>query len=383
MSLAHRFFALLYVLLILVTAYPAIGCDAIPILVNSTVRAEPAGGLSSRQTFVFEVPATGMVSLYVSTPAEGTSHLLLRDAGPDCPGASPLGDSFVSQDPASWVFAVQEAGTIAFTVASDDHTSALPAFKLRIAFAAESEAPAEVLAPMEDVPDRCGAILGGRGKLPSSQSDHSVFANDVDPWEDDIIIGHRPSGIVASLESSGLPLRVTMWSGSHCTAATQTAAGALAGNGERVAGLLYAGPFEVAIDSWAGSAGANTLAIRSYDLCSEGEIDDHADNPSCATALKPSNPLSGTLTNRFGDDEDFATFVLDRTATMALNLASRGSSALRLLDDHGQLLGEGTPAAASHVTLTRSLAAGRYFAVVTQTEPEEVSYELSLDFLAQ
>ena len=382
MSLAHRFFALLYVLLILVTAYPAIGCDAMPILVNSTVRVEPTGGRSSRQTFVFEVPATGMVSLYVSTPAEGASHLLLRDAGPNCPGASPLGDSFVSQDPASWVFAVQEAGAIAFAVDSDDSTRTLPAFNLRIAFAPESEAPAEVLAPIEDVSTLCGTVLGRRGKLLRPQSDHSVFANEVDPWEDDIIIGHRPAGIVASLESSGFPLRVTMWSGSHCTAATQTAAGALAGNGDRVAGLLYAGPFEVAIDSWAGSAGANTLAIRSYDLCSEGENDDHGNNPLCATAMKSGTPLTGTLTNRFGDDEDFATFVLDRTATVTLDLASKGSGTLRLLDDHGHLLGERIPTTGSLVTLTQSLAAGRYFVAVTQAEAEEVSYELSLDSLS-
>lgn len=378
MPSVRSFFASFFVLLSFVTTRPAAGCDAVPVVINSTFRSAPGGQLA-RQTFVVEVPGAGMVALDVGTPGAAVPRLRLESADTPCAGISPSGADLLAADPRRWVFAVAEAGEVTFAVATEDPALALPAFKLRVAFAAEPEGPGEVLTPAGDVPDQCGIALEGGASWLSPESALSLFSNEVDPWDCDIVIGHRPTGGALAFAGDGLPLHVTLWSGSCGTATTETARGALAGSGARVAGLAYADAFEVAIDSWAGSSGAYTLAVQSYDLCSPGEADDHGDAPLCATALKLGATLQGELASSFGDDEDFATLVLDATTAVSIELAGDGARSLTLADDHGQHLGHWTASAAEPLTATRTLAAGRYTLAVTQAQAREVSWELRVE----
>lgn len=151
--------------------------------------------------------------------------------------------------------------------------------------------------------------------------DDSIFVKDVDPWEDDIVLPRPPQGAVVSFE--------------------------------------------------------DFLAIRYYDLCSSGELDDHGDNLLCATPLQPGKLVVAKLGNSFEDDEDFLSIAYDSTATVRVEFASPGIMDLSLLNRHGQQLdrwtydGAGRPLAAFH-----SLPAGRYFLVVSQVEPGEAEYEL-------
>lgn len=381
MFLAKQWFAMCLVFLIGFITHPSAACDAVPLATDSTYRSESTGALS-RHTFVLEVHGPGLVSLDISTPAAAMPRLHLEAADATCTGFSPGGEAFVAENPRSWVFTVNEAGPVVFALASDDAELPLQAFKLRASFAAEPGAATEILIPAGDVPDQCGIGLEGGDSWLPPESQHSVFTNEVDPWEDDIVIGRRTAGGVISFESDGLPLHVTLWSGSRCNITTETARGALVGSGERIAGLAYAETFEVAIDSWSGSTGAYALSVRGYDLCGEGEVDDHGDTPLCATALKLGATLQGDLTNSFEDDEDFATFVLESSTTVAIDLAGDGGTNLTLLNAQGQRLGNWTPDASHHLTVTQALAAGRYFLAVTQVEVREVSWEVMVEGLS-
>ncbi len=354
-------------------------CNPTEVDLDSTLRL-PAASSIGVQELMLSLPAAGMLALDLSAPGSTLARDHLASGSAGCLAGVTIAQTVaVAAGPRSWVLDVRQPGELFFAVEADDPALPLPALKLRTAFTADPATIVELISPLGDVPDQCSTASTSHDNRLSPESDYSVFSQEVDPWECDIVLGKPPRGGVASFQSEDLPLHVTLWSGPDCTASSQTASGALATPAARLAGLLYAGSFQVAIDSWAGSAGPYSLAVRHYDLCSRGEVDDHGDDPLCATPIAFDESLVGKLENGFGDDADLFSFVMAAPATVVLTLDSTASAGLRLLDHQGQPLGTWLHGGgASPLVIHRSLAAGRYFLASEQAAAAEARYQVTV-----
>jgi len=111
-----------------------------------------------------------------------------------------------------------------------------------------------------------------------------------------------------------------------------------------------------------------------------GEDDDHADTPSCATPLRSEKRAAGSLGNSWGDDSDVFELTLDEPAIVRIEAHSGTDTIGGLFDRDGlRLAVDDDGGDGEDFQIVRALVAGRYFLRVEGLEVGEQPYTLSLE----
>ncbi len=112
---------------------------------------------------------------------------------------------------------------------------------------------------------------------------------------------------------------------------------------------------------------------------SPDEADDYADVAACAAPLHPDRPLVGDLANRWHDDSDVFSFVLEEPATVDLTTHGDTDTLGELRDAAGRILATDDDGGDHrNFRLMRTLPAGRYFVRVQGAGGAEGPYQLSM-----
>ncbi len=161
-----------------------------------------------------------------------------------------------------------------------------------------------------------------------------------------------------------------------------------AGSGGAIRSRFYAGVL-VKVDPEAGAPdpGRRQTAPlrqvlfhqRACAIAAADEADDYADTAACAAPLHPDRPLAGDLANRWHDDSDVFSFVLEEPATVDLTTDGDTDTLGELADDAGRILATDDDGGDHrNFRLTRTLPAGRYFVRVVGAGGAEGPYQLSM-----
>ncbi len=185
------------------------------------------------------------------------------------------------------------------------------------------------------------------------------FDKDVDPWDDDGISGLTTEPGVLLIEAPEAALDAALHDGGDCTFEHRVAEGVL-GGGAFVAAPMHAGAKRLLLTPPSAFDVRYEVYVRHYALCADAVADDHPDRPLCATALAPGPGLTGVADGT--GDEDHFTFTLAGQETMAFDLAGADGVRAALYDHSGQRLETWNPG-----ILVRTLGPGRFYVLVAST----------------
>ncbi len=119
-------------------------------------------------------------------------------------------------------------------------------------------------------------------------------------------------------------------------------------------------------------------------MCRSGEVDDHGDTITCATALNPGRAVSGEIWNDWGDDQDFFAFRLPELQTVEIATIGGTDTFGSLYDRFGhQLAVDDDEGAGGNFRIVKTLAAGWYFARVEGHDRSEGAYNITVDVLSR
>jgi hypothetical protein len=328
-----------------------------PLPIDSTWR-QP-GALAAAADHTVDVLGTGVLALAVSA-LPGGGEAVLTFLGELC-GATGVA-TIVEETPSSVAVRVLAAATFAVAVAPEDATQPLAGYKVWTSFEADPPVPDEQGPFAFEPPADCTAQLPGLSSVPFGGGYSTTHLDDVDPYDPDVIEGLVAEPGVLVLDAD-VPVDATLFDGSGCETESIVDGGALAAG---LAAVVYPGTLRLAVGS-SGYGGAYQVTTRHYAVCQDGETDDHGGSVLCPTPLVLGESAEGVLSNPYGDDEDFLSFVL--TAQEAVEILLTGGGSLTLYDGAGQRLEKGA------TRIVRTLGRGRYH--VRVADGDGVSYLLT------
>ncbi|MEM9598100.1 MAG: hypothetical protein AAGD06_27810 [Acidobacteriota bacterium] len=302
--------------------------------------------------FQFDTLAPGVVAWSASAADLDTPPPSLVPR-PDCGQvAEPIRTA-----PGSQVLRLPTAGSYFVALGSEEPLASSGAYKLRVDAATEAVVPTKTLTLTADAPASCsdgGLPTVGGGTFTDGLI---VVAQDVDPWDCDVLSDPTTDPLVVVVEADGAMLRSTLYDGSTCEPQARLAEGVL-GDGAKIGAVFHPGDHRLVFDSLETTPTPYTLDVEHFDLCQGGEQDDHADTALCATSISLGSQTTGVLDNAYGDDEDRFTFRLEQRTVVALDVSGSGLHMV-LEDADGQRLSPWDGCLDSSY-LVRDLGPGRY-----------------------
>ena len=287
-----------------------------------------------RDCFRIPVDGPGILEIYGSTGLRSERIRIAVDGDSDDEGGSSWRNRY--RTPREWIVEMSGAGELALIIEAEIPGDPVPPYAVFNQFTAfttdESDHPfdgrSKDVDPWDD--DGTSGFSGGTS-LPRG------YAKDVDPWDDDGTSGFTGG----TLSPRGYTKDVDPWDD----------------------------------DGTSGLVGEITVG-RALGLCSQTD----GDRPACARGITSGSDGSGEV---FGEiqpgGEHHLTFALNHQQTVLLELEAGSAAGMQLYDSRGHAL-----ETSSTGWLVRTLATGRYYVLVTGTEPDatdNTSYALRLDRL--
>lgn len=115
-------------------------------------------------------------------------------------------------------------------------------------------------------------------------------------------------------------------------------------------------------------------------LCDDAVIDDHGDALLCATMMAVDQPVTASIANGWGDDDDFFAFTIERMQTLVVAAVTDDDVNLigSLYDRHGERLATPVSDAEGGFRLVRTLRPGVYFVRVEGRGGSEGDYTIGI-----
>ncbi len=294
--------------------------DALSVNLDETLRGEGSGA-GEPACFRLETPAAGLLMLDLAMPltAAAEPHLGLLDCAREAAGLRILEQS------ASHLLVASDAPRVLTVCAgAQDPRHELGEFKLSTAFAELDRPVPQRSQEVEVDPD---PFAGGCQKSQEVEVDPDPFTG-----------------------------------GCHKSQEVEVDPDPFAG------GCHKSQEVEVDPDPFAGSLDA---------LCAAADLDDHADNLLCATALRLGDSVRGEIANGWGDDHDVFVFELTGSQTVEIVASGELETFSGIYDRRGQRLAASNDEGGGF-RLVKTLPEGLYFVRVEATAWSEGTYDLAL-----
>ncbi len=364
----------------------ATACSNATTVSSNTTLHDYGSAVSELKVFKIVLSGTGVLTLDAFAPGDEAVAPKLSFLGTDCetPANGTGSHVVVEALPSSARVEITAAGTFYFQLVPDDLASELSGYKLRNAFLSTLSSLDETTTPSTDPSGTCSSSSTPFTANSVSASRYARFSEDVDEWDGDIMgIASEVPGILR-LSASGADLSAYLYAGQTCPMSALLGEATLATSTDQLVMSIAAGDYRLKIKPYNGASGSYSLDLKLYDVCAQGESDDHGDSPLCASPQSLTSAGSGEISATNDDDDDFFTFVLASTVTVEIK--STGS-----LDTFGSLYGAGGNRLAtadgggsgSNFKIVKTLSAGRYFVRVEGKDGAEGSYGLSVTVLTE
>lgn len=368
----------------LVAVEPLVATPAVPCHASESLRLNAThnqfDGSSTGMRYRLHAPSPGVLAVEVLSPSSDLerAEVFLMD---NCAyrGEVLASASVLHEIPGGLLLSVDSPGTVWIEVKPRNPLLPLPTFRVHTAFSREREEVDERTWPGADPPQEC---LGEATPITGDHlaGDHSVILTEiVDERDCDVLELTAEVGGLAWIEAEGAELKGQLFHGATCASGARVTEGEL-GSGQRLTALLQPTTYRLVIDSNGDGVGSYDLKLRFYDLCSSVATDDHGDTALCATPIELGGRIEGELKGKEWGDEDFFTFQLDESQTLAV-VGSEGTQ-VSLFDSTGRRLFENRLCGGNHpFQVAGRLPPGRYHVRVESVLPSMNTYMLSVESL--
>lgn len=359
--------------------------EATTVTVNTTLH-HYGSGIAELKIFKVTLASTGVLVLDAFSPGDQVDEPSLLFLGTTCevPSSSGSDYTFIKQLPGSVAVEIKTDDTFYFQIAPEDPEGSLSGYKLRTTFLAELSSLDETTSPESDATDTCNSSSTALAEDDIAASHYVKFEQGVDEFDGDIIGFTSTIPGIVKVSGTGVDVSTFLYEGQACPSGGLFAEANLLSSGGRLAAPFHAGDLRLKVLPYQSSSGEYDLHVRVYDVCGEGESDDHGDSFLCASPQSLTSAGSGQLAATNDDDDDLYTFVLSAQKTVEVKSTGETDTFGSLYNSAGSRLGTANSGGGGpNFRIAQTLAAGRYYVRVEGKDGTEGSYGLSVTELEE
>lgn len=364
----------------------ATACSNATTVSSNTTLHHYGTAVEELKIFKIVLSGTGVLVLDAFSPGDDAVAPKLTFLGTDCetPANGTGSHVLIEEMPSSARVEITASGTFYFQIVPDDLASDLSGYKVRNAFLATLSSVDETTDPASDPANTCSSSSASLTSSSISTSRYVRYEEDVDEWDGDIIAITTQMPGILRISADGADLSAYLYAGQTCPMSALIAEATLATATDALVKSVHAGSYRLKIKPYNGSNGAYSLHVKVYDICGEGESDDHGDSLLCASAQSLTSAGSGELAATNDDDDDFFVFTLASARTIEVKSTGSTNTFGSLYDAAGNLLGSADGGGTgTNFKIVKTLAAGRYYVRVEGKDGAEGSYGLSVTVLTE
>lgn len=358
---------------------------ATTISTNSTLH-DYGSSVSELKIFKATLGGAGVVTVDVFSPGDETPEPKITFLGTACVTPNNPDSSFalIDETPGAVAVEIKSSSTFYFQLSPEDPAAELTGYKLRFTYLAALSSADETTTPSSDPSNICNSSSTALASGNITSSHYVEFDQGVDEWDGDIIGWNTTIPGLVHVVAVGADLASTLYEGTTCPSSGLLDEGELIGSGDRIAASFHAGNFRLEVEPANEVTGEYELHVKVYDMCDEGEGDDHGDSFLCASAVSVGGSASGELAATSDDDGDFYTFVLSSQKTIEVKTTGSTDTFGSLYNAAGLRLGTANSGTTSpNFRIAKVLTAGRYYVRVEGKDGAEGSYGLNVTELTE